>query len=56
MILRAFYTLKINSLEELAKTPLDKIKKYKGIGEKSIEIIQSLLEKNGFTPTNRAVL
>jgi hypothetical protein len=56
MILRAFYTLKINSLEELAKTPLDKIKKCNGIGEKSLAIILSILEKNGFIPTNRAAL
>jgi hypothetical protein len=49
MILKALYTLRINSLEDLAKTPPDKIRKCHGIGEKSLEIIQSVLEKNGFT-------
>jgi hypothetical protein len=51
MILRTLYYLHINSLEELSKTPLKKIRECRNIGDKSLAIIQAVLEKNGFTTT-----
>ena len=48
-ILWVLYDLRINSLEELANTPLKKIGNRRDIGAKSIEIIRTVLEKNGFT-------
>jgi hypothetical protein len=48
-ILDALYDLRINSLGELAETPPDKIKEFHGIGEKSLAVIRSVIEKNGFT-------
>ena len=40
------YDLRIRSLEELAKTPPEKIRQ-RGIGQKTYEIIRSVLESNG---------
>jgi hypothetical protein len=54
-ILRALYALKINSIGELAKTPMDKIKKQRGIGKKSLAIIRSVIEKNNSAAKGKAL-
>ena len=46
-ILRTLYRLRINSLEELAETPPHKIRTRHYVGDQSLEIIRSVLEKNG---------
>ena len=55
-ILRTLYRLGINSLEELAKTPLYKIKRRHYVGEQSLDIIRAVLERNGFTAKESAAL
>jgi hypothetical protein len=47
-ILWALYNLRIHSLEELAKTPVSKLKLRYRIGCKSLEIIHAALESRGF--------
>ena len=53
-ILNVLRILNINSLEELAKTPMRRIATQRNIGTKSIEIINSVLEKNGFSITHES--
>jgi hypothetical protein len=48
-IILAFCSLHIHSLEELAKTPVNKLLRIRGIGRKSIECIRADLESRGFT-------
>ena len=45
-IFATLYDLRIRSLEELAKTPPEKIRR-RGIGPKTYEIIRSVLKSNG---------
>jgi hypothetical protein len=47
-ILGAFYYLRIHSLEELAGTPVSKLKLHYRIGRKSLEIIHAALKSRGF--------
>jgi hypothetical protein len=48
-ILWALYYLRIHSLEELAKTPVSKLKLRYRIERKSLEIIHATLESRGYT-------
>jgi len=48
-ILHALHSLRINSLKELANTPPSKIRNRHSVGDKSFEIIQSVLERNGLS-------
>lgn len=47
-ILLTLYERGINSLEELASTPPDAIRRRHYIGDGSLEMIRAVLEKNGF--------
>jgi hypothetical protein len=49
-ILWALYYLRIHSLEELAKTPVSKLKLRYRIGRKSLECILAVLESRGLPP------
>jgi hypothetical protein len=51
-ILHAMYRDGINSLEELAGTHPDKLRR-RGWGYRMFEIIQTVLEKNGFAPCEK---
>jgi hypothetical protein len=48
-ILWALHYLRIHSLEELAKTPVSKLRLRYRIGRKSLEIIHAALESRGYT-------
>ena len=47
-ILWALYSLRINSLDELANTPPRELMKRRNVGKKTIAVIKAVLEKNGF--------
>jgi len=53
-ILRALWDNGINSLEELAKTPVSKYSG-RGWGNRMFEIINEVLEKNGYAPKEKAL-